>query len=538
MQRDALSALCRVGAGLFLSCTLPACNSIINGWLDPTTVGSFDRTAIQDIRTSLTLEDLPAGIPGATYPTPDDLRVIPQEYPISGGDTLLIEINELRQRQTPWQGQLVVAPEGYLNLPVVGRIQAAGLTVPQLQDAISESLRDRGVLLTPEVTINPAFLNRATYSIFGIGVSAANDAPLRAGTFPIRRPDLRLLEAINQVGGLNEFVTEIYIFRKDAADQVPGESSEHASDVPGERSLHHSGRGTTLVASPPALGAASPVQDAARPDDAERDPGREAVEDLLNVVDARQEKPIERPQAPPRMPREVPENLEPEAIDPFIFVGGEFVVNPAYSSPGRDPQAGSGRSPTVDTIMPAVNWARIAGETSYRILVVPADLLRAGDQNINLTVRAGDVIRVVSGEIGVYYVMGQVNRVGTFTFNAEPVTLKAAIAAAGGLSSLAWPDRCTVYRRLGRRDQMIQVDLDRVFAGKDPDFFIRRGDIINVGTHPLAPFLQRIRGLTLPNPITNVGYSYTYARNFADVDSFAVRQNPHNEPGLVQQLFP
>ena len=85
---------------------------------------------------------------------------------------------------------------------------------------------------------------------------------------------------------------------------------------------------------------------------------------------------------------------------------------------------------------------------------------------------------------------------------------------------------------------MIQVDLDRVFAGKDPDFFIRRGDIINVGTHPLAPFLQRIRGLTLPNPITNVGYSYTYARNFADVDSFAVRQNPHNEPGLVQQLFP
>ena len=149
MQRDAIRPL-PGRAGLFLSCTLPACNSIINGWLDPTTVGSFDRTAIQDIRTSLTLEDLPAGIPGATYPTPDDLRVIPQEYPISGGDTLLIEINELRQRQTPWQGQLVVAPEGYLNLPVVGRIQAAGLTVPQLQDAISESLRDRGVLLTPE----------------------------------------------------------------------------------------------------------------------------------------------------------------------------------------------------------------------------------------------------------------------------------------------------------------------------------------------------------------------------------------------------
>jgi len=128
--------------------------------------------------------------------------------------------------------------------------------------------------------------------------------------------------------------------------------------------------------------------------------------------------------------------------------------------------------------------------------------------------------------------------VGAFAFNAEPITLKAAIAAAGGLSDLAWPDRCTVYRRLGQREQMIQVDLDRVFAGKDPDFYIKRSDIINVGTHPFAPFLQRVRALTLPNPVSNVGYSYTYVRNFADIDSFAARRNPHNEPDLFPALFP
>jgi protein involved in polysaccharide export with SLBB domain len=157
---------------------------------------------------------------------------------------------------------------------------------------------------------------------------------------------------------------------------------------------------------------------------------------------------------------------------------------------------------------------------------------------VNMFIRAGDVIRIVSGEIGVYYVMGQVNRVGPFRFEAEAITLKAAIAAAGGLSGLAWPSRCTVYRRVGPHEQMIQVDLDRIFAGADPDFLIKRGDIVNVGTHPFAPFLARIRALTLPNPVNNIGYSFTYSRNFADIDSFAVQQNPANKPEPEPLLFP
>ncbi len=184
-----------------------------------------------------------------------------------------------------------------------------------------------------------------------------------------------------------------------------------------------------------------------------------------------------------------------------------------------------------------MNWSRIAGESNFRILHIPAESLRSGDPSWNIIVRPGDVIRIVSGEIGLYYVMGQVNRVGPFQFNAEQITLKAAIANAGGLSVLAWPDRCTVYRRLGQREQMIQVNLDRIFAGLDPDFIVKRGDIINVGTHPLAPFLARVRAMTLPNIPANVGYSFTYSRNYADIDSFGVRQNPNNEPDLFPRLF-
>ena len=456
-------------AGLLL--VVPACNSIRNGWLDPTVLGAFDTVVTVDIRSSLTLEDMPIGLPGALTPTPADLQPVGKEYPITPGDTLMVEINELRERQIPYQAQVQVSSMGYVNLPVVGRLPAAGLTTPEFEESLVDALREQNILLDPEVTVNPQFLQAATYSIFGVGVSASSTAPLRAGTFPIRRPDLRILEAINLVGGLNEFVTDVYVFRYDELDDV---------DV--------------LV------------------------PDREA-----DGFDG-----------------DLPAELEPDPTQPYIYVSGEFKPNPAYAKqPGAAPPGvesaraqatgslGSG-APAFDNGTPAVSWARVAGDSSYRIIRIPADLLRSGDPEVNIFVRGGDVIRIVSGEIGVYYVMGQVNRVGAFAFNAEPITLKAAIAAAGGLSGLAWPDRCTVYRRIGQREQMIQVNLDRIFAGQDSDFLIKRGDIINIGTHPFAPFLQRIRSWTLPNPLNDVGYSFRYSRNFADIDSFAVQQNPSN----------
>lgn len=504
------------------------CYSILNGWLDPTVLGSFDRTATTEIRTSLTLEDTPPGIPGATYPSAEDLKPQVFEYALTAGDTLEVEINELRQRQIPYLSQVQVASTGYVNLPVVGRVTAAGITVPEFEEAVKDALRTRNILVDPEVTVNPLFLQKATYSIFGVGVSAANNAPLRAGTFPIRRPDLRVLEAINQVGGLNEFVSDVFIFRFDEDEAWPAPANGNRSD--------------SAPAMPSGNGAAQPMNGALQPAPAEPDrqppPGHDAAQDVLDVIEGQPPRPPHQDQAPPDEAAAIIESTVADPSQPYIFINDEFVPNPAY----RGAEAFAPRSTTIepppfDTAAPAFQWSRLAGDSTFRIIHIPAESLRSGDPSWNIFVRAGDVIRISTGEIGVYFVMGQVNRVGAFAFNAEPITLKAAIATAGGLSGLAWPDRCTVYRRLGQREQMIQVNLDRIFAGLDPDFLIKRGDIINVGTHPFAPFLQRIRALTLPNIASNVGYSFTYARNYADIDSFAVRQNPHNRPDRFPNLF-
>jgi protein involved in polysaccharide export with SLBB domain len=506
----------------------PGCSAILNGWLDPTVVGNYSRSTTAEIRTSLTLEDTPMGIPGAVYPSQDDFELVIREYAVSPGDTLQIEINELRQRLLPFLAQMQVSATGFVNLPVVGRVRAAGLTVPEFEDELRLTLTQNGVLLTPEVTVNPVFLHEATYSIFGIGVSASTNAPLRAGTFAIRRPDMRVLEAINQVGGLNEFVSDIYIFRYDRSASVYRqmllEDDDFHRDQPEAGSAELDTHEQDYIAD-----SDLPVDT----EHADESTDRALEQDLLDAVVEADDSTEMHQESDALL-----EELEPDPTQPYLWVNGEFVPNPAYPQRRGGGIASRPTPPAMDSAIPTVNWARLAGDTTYRMIQISADVLRSGDPEANIYVRAGDVIRIVSGEIGVYYVMGQVNRVGAFSFNAEAITLKAAIVTAGGLSPLAWPDRCTVYRRLGRREQMIQVDLDRVFAGTDPDFFIKRGDIINVGTHPFAPFLQRIRQATLPNILSTVGYSYTYARNFADVDSFAVRRNPHNEPDRFENLFP
>lgn len=532
---------------LCASCSMPG--SIRNGWLDPTVVGSYGETKTLDVRTSLTLEDHGAHVLGATYPTAEDRELIYEEYPISAGDTLAIEIYELRDRQVPFQVQSQVSSTGFVNLPVLGQVDAVGLTPTQFEKKLRDRLIKRDILLDPDVTVQPLFLQKATYSIFGVGVSAANNAPLRAGTFPIRTPELRVLEAINQVGGLNEFVTEVYIFRQ-------YEKPENRTSEAGDEGDAGSGAAPAKTGTPAAPdvpnASAVPSQpepevsaQAAKGDEtAKVDPADAVLKDLMAAVDdsERADKNQAAKPEPPNQNAGADANaakLQPDLSAPYIFVNGEFVQNPAYIPPAEAPGQTAPDAVVSDLPAPSVNWARLAGDTQYRILKLPADLLRRGDPEANIYVRPGDVIRIVSGEIGIYYVMGQVNRVGRYSFDSEEVTLKGAIAAAGGLSPLAWPDRCTIYRRIGRREQMIQVDLDRVFAGKDSDFVIRRGDIINVGTHPFAPFLQRIRGWTLPNPVSDVGYSFTYARNFADIDSFAVRQNPHNvDHSRFPYIFP
>lgn len=515
------------GGTIFL-CMVAGCNSITNSWLDPSVPGYFKENRTVSIRSALTLDESASAIPGATEPTREDLIPHPVEYVLGPGDEVGIEIEELRQVGIPFREKFTVSEIGELPLPVVGRLNVAGLTAKQVETAIAERLRELDVLRDPRVLVVPLDVNSAKYMLFGIGVSAANNTPLRAGWFPITRPDLDVLDAINLVGGLNEFVTEVYVFRNRRSDpwsravQPKDAQTRPEGDMDGAERMSPKGE--------PAPSTASPDADEAEQPPAERSPEEELIESLMPEAASAAEKGARESSVPPG------------GMDTlYIYDEKEgFIINPLRAAEESSAVNSSAveRMAYFEAMESAIDWSRVSGETSFRILRIPAQALRTGDPDYKVIVRPGDVIRIVSGEIGVYYVMGQVNRVGPFNFNSERVTLKAAIAAAGGLGPLAWPSRCTIYRRQGMTEQLVQVDLDAIFAGKQDDIEIRRGDIINVGTSPWAPWLARLRAWTLPAPAATVGYSFLYSRNFADIDSFAVQPNPATKPRKFENLFP
>jgi len=124
--------------------------------------------------------------------------------------------------------------------------------------------------------------------------------------------------------------------------------------------------------------------------------------------------------------------------------------------------------------------------------------------------------------VGFFYLGGHVARPGTYALQGEKLTLTQAVVAAGEFDQLAWPTRCEIRRRLdGDREELTQWNLERIFAGQDPDLFIKPNDVIRVGTHAIAPFLATIRNSFR----FTYGFGFVYDRNFADYDAFTPQSN-------------
>ena len=112
--------------------------------------------------------------------------------------------------------------------------------------------------------------------------------------------------------------------------------------------------------------------------------------------------------------------------------------------------------------------------------------------------------------------MGNVNAPGAIDLTGRPMTLKMAIAAAGGLSEMAWPKKVEVIRRLGKnkaglmQEEIVMVDLEKIAQGQQPDFFIKPYDLVNVGTHGTSRWLAVLRNAFR----ATYGFAFLYDRNF------------------------
>lgn len=137
---------------------------------------------------------VPAAVPAAAAPADDPLALAVEDYHIGPSDLLEISVF-----QVPEMSRTVrVNARGALTLPLIGQIQAGGLTGQQLEALLAQKLKET-YLQDPQVSvfIKEFVSQRVTVS------GSVN----KAGVFPISGKTT-LMQAIAMAGGLEKFADE------------------------------------------------------------------------------------------------------------------------------------------------------------------------------------------------------------------------------------------------------------------------------------------------------------------------------------------
>ena len=137
---------------------------------------------------------------------PTQASNVSPDYVIGPGDSLEVNV----WKEPTISGTLPVRPDGMISLPLVGDLQASGLTPAHLSDEITEHLRK--FINDPSVSV--AVLGVYSKHIFLLGeVSKPGEMPLT--------PGLTLLQAISSAGGLSPYANakHIYILRTTGGQQ-------------------------------------------------------------------------------------------------------------------------------------------------------------------------------------------------------------------------------------------------------------------------------------------------------------------------------
>lgn len=123
-------------------------------------------------------------------------------YKIGPSDVLSIRV----WNEEKFSGPVAVHQDGKITLPLVGDVDAGGLTPVEVQDTVSKALTK--YVVKPLVTVTVQEVGSKKYYLDG----QVN----HPGEFPLAIPTT-ILEAISRAGGLQEFANgkKIYILRGD-----------------------------------------------------------------------------------------------------------------------------------------------------------------------------------------------------------------------------------------------------------------------------------------------------------------------------------
>ncbi|MGA2678376.1 MAG: polysaccharide biosynthesis/export family protein [Sedimentisphaerales bacterium] len=484
---------------------------------DPTQVGRFKPVpAVNVILDSLGVaEETSAAWEAGEDPKPADVVAYDTDYVFGPGDAVNISIFELFQEGALYSNQFVITETGKLSIPDVGVVNAGGLTESQLEEEIKQILSPN-ILKSPSVTVVLFKSQSRLFSILGNGVP-------KPGLYDIPRYDYRLADALAIAGGISQFnISYIYVSRPITGKETSAETAPPSTETPKADTekaapppaappaekpdemldviapMANRGAGNNIVIASTEMATANELDEAALPETLQESEGS-------NQTDRR-----------PVSPTSPPSSANEGRIE-WIFQDGRWIPVQVGEPQKPQEQVGQPKQPPQAAKEPApatAGWEQIgSGGTQRRIIRVPADKLLGGDPRYNIVIRPSDTIHVPVDIIGEFCIMGNVNNQGFVNITGRPMTLKMAIASAGGLGQLAWPKNCEVVRRIGKkREEIVMVDLDKIATGEQPDFFIKPNDLINVGTHPSARWRAVLRNAFR----ATYGFGFVYDRNFVN----------------------
>ncbi|MDG2423803.1 MAG: polysaccharide biosynthesis/export family protein [Phycisphaerales bacterium] len=496
-RRDGRTSAKIIARGLPLSAILAfvilSTGCEINSWFDPSRTGRFTTAPT----TMPILTRIDAIEPGGdlwgqtTGVTPEDLMPGNLSYTIVPGDTLQIEIYELYQRGAFFPFSRRVDPSGDVSIPEVGTLRAAGMTVKQFQDSLLAGLA-KNHMPNPTASVDIVEAGSLTYTMYGhIG---------QPGRFTLQDPGLRLLDALAMAGGPPLSTDKIYVIRQvHLADEYKPHYEREMIAAP------DSGRSTTQSTSSSAQPAVdietliNQLNNNRSSSPAAWMPQDEPIVDIDDVLSPS----VQKPQAVD-VDDVNDEQVEiPDSDNAYIYIPErkEWVrVRSTATKQGKQAVANAAKQP-LDLVL-------------ERVIEIPYKRLSHGDNSYNIVIRPGDQIYVDGPPVGIVYIDGEILRPGVYNLPAtDELTLSRLIAAAGGLSALAIPERVDLVREVGEhREATIRLNLAAIRRRTEPDIYLKPNDHIIIGTNFLAYPLAILRnGLR-----ANYGFAFLLDRNFGN----------------------
>ena len=129
-----------------------------------------------------------------------------EEYRLDSGDVLTIGVWGYEELQMK---EVAIRPDGKFSFPLVGEVQAAGLSTGQLTDVFTKGLSN--YVKEPKVSINIAKLHTTRVYVLGEVV--------KPGMYELEKQH-NLLDALGAAGSYTQYAAKkkVYIIRKDQAD--------------------------------------------------------------------------------------------------------------------------------------------------------------------------------------------------------------------------------------------------------------------------------------------------------------------------------